>query len=117
MKPCRHCKAASFGGCCDACRTATRNDRQDDQPRPVRAVGASDLEAAEDRQASRLRALDLTRQALQLLQQAAAITDAATLEECVYAAGQATERAALDLAWYSERAAEGIEILRRRTAA
>ncbi len=116
MKPCRHCKAASFGGCCDACRTATRNDRQDDQPRPVRAVGASDLEAAEDRQASRLRALDLTRQALQLLQQAAEITDAATLER-VNAAGQATERAALDLEWYAERAAEGIEILRRRTAA
>ena len=116
MKPCRHCKAASFGGCCDACRTATRNDRQDDQPRAVRAVGASDLEAAEERQASRLQALELTRQALALLQQAAAITDAATLER-VNAAGQATERAALDLAWYSERAAEGIAVLRRRTAA
>jgi hypothetical protein len=116
MKPCRHCKAASFGGCCDACRLATRNDRQDDQPREPRAVGASDLEAAEERQASRLQALDLTRQALALLQQAAAITDAATLER-VEAAGQATERAALDLAWYSERAAEGLDILRRRIAA
>jgi hypothetical protein len=116
MRPCRHCKAASFGGCCDACRLATRNDRQDDQPRDPRAVGASDLEAAEDRQSRRLQALELTRQALALLQQAAAITDAATLER-IEAAGQATERAALDLAWYAERAADGIGILRRRTAA
>lgn len=116
MRPCRHCKAASFDGCCDACRTATRNDRQDDQPRAVRAVEASDLEAAEARQSRRLQALELTRQALALLQQAAEVTDAATLER-VTAAGQATERAALDLAWYSERAAEGLDILRRRVAA
>lgn len=113
MRPCRHCKAASFGGCCESCLRATYLDREDDQPREVRAVDQNDLTAAQNRQASRLQALELTRQALALLQQAAEVTDAATLER-VTAAGQATERAALDIVWYAERAAEGIDALRRR---
>lgn len=114
---CNHgCGAATFTDSCEACRTRTHLDRTDDEPRAVRSVDPSDLDAAEDRQQRRLAALAYARQALDLLRKAADIAPPEAQAQ-IDAAGRAAEKAALDLDWYASRAADGIDLLRRQVAA
>lgn len=114
---CTHgCGAATFTDACEACRTRTHLDRSDDEPRPVRSVSSADLAAAEERQQRRLAAQAYAQKALELLRQAADLAP----EECqaqLDAAGRAAEKASLDLGWYAERSATGIDLLRRQVAA
>lgn len=114
-RTCNHCAGVAFGDACDPCRERIRAERQHDEV-VARAVGLADVEAAEERQQRRLAAAAYARQALALLRKAADLVPPPH-ESVVDAAGRAAEKAALDLEWYADRAASGLEILRQQVEA
>lgn len=115
-RTCNHCAGVTFGDACDSCRTRIRDQRESSDEVAVRPVTLTDLQAAEERQQRRYAAAAYARQALELLRKAADLVPSPH-EAAVDAAGRAAEKAALDLEWYAERAASGLEILRQQVEA